>query len=167
MAEISTSDKSRTRGGRKSTSVDMTPMVDLGFLLITFFMLTTTLLKPVTMQLSMPVKENDTSPIRKSDALTLILDKNNKIFYYQGLADDPSIKIQQTNFSINGIRKILFGYRGRIGDMFSVVIKSTDQAKYKNMVDLLDELTITNNKRYAIVNELTDNELNRIAFQAR
>jgi biopolymer transport protein ExbD len=168
MAEISTSDKGGSRRSRQSTRVDMTPMVDLGFLLITFFMLTTTLLKPVTMQLSMPDKTTDNaSDIRESETLTVILDKENKVYYYQGIPTDPNVILKTTNFSDKGIRQILFNYKTKIGKNFTVVIKATDQAHYRNMVDLLDELAITNNKQYAIVNTLTTNEQNLLSLQSR
>ena len=66
-----------------------------------------------------------------------------------------------TDFSDHGIRQVLFDYKRKIGDMFTVVIKSTHKAKYRNMVDLLDEMTITNNKHYAIVG-ITDEDKKRI-----
>lgn len=160
MAEISASDKnngSKKRSHKLSTKIDMTPMVDLGFLLITFFMLTTTLAKPVIMQLNMPDKDGiKSSPVRCSESLNVVLDDQNKIFYYQGLECNP--KVNSTDFSDNGIRKVLFDCKRRIGDNFTVVIKSTNKAKYRNMIDLLDEMKITNNKRYAIVNITPDDE---------
>ena len=153
MAEISASDQApkgkKARSNKLSVKIDMTPMVDLGFLLITFFMLTTSLLKPVTMQLNMPEQREITSPVRCSETLNVVLDDDNKIRYYQGMECNP--KVQTTDFSANGIRSVLFDYKNRIGDVFTVVIKSTDKAKYRNMIDLLDEMVITNNKRYAIV----------------
>jgi biopolymer transport protein ExbD len=138
----------------------MTPMVDLGFLLITFFMLTTTLMKPVTMQLNMPDKEKivTTSPIRCSESLNVVIDAENKVHYYQG---ECNPEVHTTDFSDNGIRQVLFAYKRKIGDVFTVVIKSTDKAKYRNMVDLLDEMTITNNKHYAIV-AITSEDKKRI-----
>ena len=152
MAEISASDQApkgkKARSKKMSVKIDMTPMVDLGFLLITFFMLTTSLLKPVTMQLNMP-EERPPSKVRCSESLNVVLDDDNKIRYYQGTECNP--KVQTTDFSANGIRSVLFDYKNRIGDVFTVVIKSTDKAKYRNMIDLLDEMVITNNKRYAIV----------------
>ena len=152
MAEISASDQApkgkKARSKKISVKIDMTPMVDLGFLLITFFMLTTSLLKPVTMQLNMP-EEGPPSKVRCSESLNVVLDDDNKIRYYQGTECNP--KVQTTDFSANGIRSVLFDYKNRIGDVFTVVIKSTDKAKYRNVIDLLDEMVITNNKRYAIV----------------
>ncbi len=161
MAEISASDQAvqgkKARSKKMSVKIDMTPMVDLGFLLITFFMLTTSLLKPVTMQLNMP-EDGPPSKIRCSESLNVVLDDDNKIRYYQGTECNP--KVQTTDFSANGIRSVLFDYKNRIGDVFTVVIKSTDKAKYRNMIDLLDEMVITNNKRYAIVPlTLEDKEL--------
>jgi biopolymer transport protein ExbD len=153
MAEISASDQAangkKARSKKMSVKIDMTPMVDLGFLLITFFMLTTSLLKPVTMQLNMPEDSDDHSIIRCSESLNVVLDADNKIRYYQGTECNP--QVQTTDFSADGIRSVLFEYKNRVGNAFTVVIKSTDQAKYRNMIDLLDEMVITNNKRYAIV----------------
>jgi biopolymer transport protein ExbD len=153
MAEVSASDQApkgkKARSHKLSTKIDMTPMVDLGFLLITFFMLTTSLMKPVTMQLNMPVKDDPrTSVIRCSESLNVVIDADNKVHYYQGECNPT---VHTTDFSDNGIRQVLFDYKRKIGDVFTVVIKSTDKAKYRNMVDLLDEMTITNNRHYAIV----------------
>ena len=154
MAEISTSanngnDKVRSR--KLSTRIDMTPMVDLGFLLITFFMLTTILTKPVVMQLNMPEESIIKAPIEIEKTITVLLDKNNDIYYYKGIAEEASTKAIKTNFSANGIRKILLDKRQNIGNEFSVVIKANDTAQYKNVIDLIDELHITNCLRYAIV----------------
>jgi biopolymer transport protein ExbD len=159
MAEISTSDNNskKTRSHKSSTKIDMTPMVDLGFLLITFFMLTTTLAKPVIMQLNMPEKDGKlSSAVRCSESLTVVLDDQNKVFYYQGAECDP--KPKETDFSDRGIRQVLFDYKRKIGENFTVVIKSTNKAKYRNMIDLLDEMKITNNRRYAIVNITSEDE---------
>ena len=145
-----------------SVKIDMTPMVDLGFLLITFFMLTTSLLKPVTMQLNMPDDVKDHSILRCSESLNVILDDDDKIRYYQGTECNP--KVQTTDFSANGIRSVLFDYKNRIGNVFTVVIKSTDKAKYRNMIDLWDEMIITNNKQYAIV-PLTSEDKELISFK--
>ncbi len=156
MAEIDQSGGGK-KGGKKrskkaSTKIDMTPMVDLGFLLITFFMLTTTLAKPVTMQLSMPDKTDtkETSPVKLSETLT-ICPAENKIYYYQGIPGSPDAVLQVTDYSDKGIRQILFDFKKRIGNNFTIVIKATKEAKYKNMVDLLDECAITDNKRYALL----------------
>ncbi|WP_044173078.1 ExbD/TolR family protein [Flectobacillus major] len=155
MAEIDQSGGGK--GGKKrskkaSTKIDMTPMVDLGFLLITFFMLTTTLAKPVTMQLSMPDKTEtkDTSPVKLSETLTVCPDEN-KVYYYQGIPGASDAVLQVTDYSDKGIRQILFDFKKRIGNNFTIVIKATKGAKYKNMVDMLDECAITDNKRYALL----------------
>src|ERR1700741_439227 len=98
----------KPKGKKMSTRVDFTPMVDLGFLLITFFMLTTTLNKPQTMEINMPVKdkipEEEVNKIKESQAMTLILGDKNRIYYYMGITDP---KVEATNFGKDGIRKIL------------------------------------------------------------
>src|SRR5688500_2538487 len=70
-----------------NTNVDMTPMVDLGFLLITFFIFTATMSTPSTMRLTMPKDDNkpeDLTEVKESAALTIMMGKNNNIFYYEG-----------------------------------------------------------------------------------
>jgi len=90
-----------------STAVDMTPMVDLGFLLITFFIFTTTMSSPTTMQLYMPKdtdKDEDQNKAKESGALTLMLGKNNVVYYYEGqLLPDASNFKTATFKEIRGI----------------------------------------------------------------
>ena len=163
MAEIDSSGGGK-KGGKKrskkmSTKIDMTPMVDLGFLLITFFMLTTTLAKPVTMQLNMPDKTDtkETSPVKLSESLTVCPDEN-KVYYYQGIPTDAGTVMQVTNYSETGIRKVIADLKAKVGSNFTIVIKPTKKAKYRNMIDMLDECAITNNKRYALLEIDPDTE---------
>jgi biopolymer transport protein ExbD len=131
-------------GGQKgkpkklSTHIDFTPMVDLGFLLITFFMLATTLVKPQTMEIALPSKDKvadaDKTKIKASRAITIILGKNNKVFYYEGtqLAGvDP--KIVEVDYSPKGLRKYL------VGRNLSVVTKMRE-LKDKNFAKKMDKL---------------------------
>ena len=163
MAEIQGKADHGGKGGKKrakkmSTKIDMTPMVDLAFLLLTFFMLTTTFAKPNVMQLTMPVKKTDDvedTKIKASQAMTIILGKDNKAYYYFGLntpldktVQKPELKV--TNFSAAGIRQVLLS-RQRQQPEPIILIKPTEDAKYKNMVDILDEMNITNQKKYALV----------------
>ncbi len=163
MSEIQAKDTSGGKGGKKrakkmSTKIDMTPMVDLAFLLLTFFMLTTTFAKPNVMQLTMPVKKTDDvedTKIKASQAMTIILGKDNKAYYYFGLntpldktVQKPELKV--TNFSAAGIRQVLLS-RQRQQPEPIILIKPTEDAKYKNMVDILDEMNITDQKKYALV----------------
>jgi len=146
-----------------STKIDMTPMVDLAFLLLTFFMLTTTFAKPNVMQLTMPVKKTDDvedTKIKASQAMTILLGKDNKAYYYFGLntpndktVQKPELKV--TDYSANGIRKVLLE-RQRQSPEPIILIKPTEDAKYKNMVDILDEMNITNQKKYALVKVFKD-----------
>jgi biopolymer transport protein ExbD len=135
---------------RKSTAIDMTPMVDLAFLLLTFFVLTTNLTKPWTLQIDMPDKVSDTSkqkPIPAEKVLTLVLGAQNKIYWYTGIANG---KGENTDFSSNGVRKILIDKKATIKNLH-VLIKASDQSKYKNVIDVLDEMIITRIERYTIV----------------
>ncbi len=136
MAEVVTGKKGAPR-------VDMTPMVDLGFLLITFFMLTTTMSQQAGMDIQMPFddgKNKENTKIKESNALTILLGKNNKVFYYQGL-NEPELKL--TTFKPDGIRKLLIQKKAEIGEKMFVLIKPLPKASYQNIVDILDELAIT------------------------
>ncbi|HLZ16058.1 MAG TPA: biopolymer transporter ExbD [Cyclobacteriaceae bacterium] len=155
MAEIQGGGDGGKKGGKirskkTSTRIDMTPMVDLAFLLLTFFVLTSTLSKPQTMEVTLPEKpkENDKQPeVNEKKVLTLVLGANDKVYWYVGITD-PEVK--RADFSKDGIRKILLEKKAAIRDLI-VLIKAMDESKYKNMVDILDEMTISSIQRFAIV----------------
>lgn len=157
MAEISNEGgkkDGKVRSKKTSTRIDMTPMVDLAFLLLTFFVMTTTLNKPQTMEITMPEKpkQEDKQPlVNEKRVLTLVLGDNDKIYWYLGITDP---KINVTNFSNDGVRKILLRENAQIKEMV-VLIKPSDESKYKNVVDILDEMNISNIARYALV-DITD-----------
>jgi len=160
MAEIQQKDSGKGGGKKRakkaSTKIDMTPMVDLAFLLLTFFMLTTTFAKPNVMQLTMPVKDkNDEHPteIKASEAVTIILGEDDKVYYYFGLNDPknaqkPELKV--TNYGQNGIRQVLLTRKQQQPEPV-ILIKPYSyegkEARYKNMVDILDEMNITSQKK--------------------
>ncbi|MGC4021625.1 MAG: biopolymer transporter ExbD [Cyclobacteriaceae bacterium] len=140
----------KVRSKKTSTRIDMTPMVDLAFLLLTFFVLTSTLSKPQTMEITMPEKPkpDDVRPeVNEKKVLTLVLGENDKVYWYVGITN-PEVK--RADFSKDGIRKILMEKNAEIREMI-VLIKALDESKYKDMVDVLDEMTICNIKRFAIV----------------
>jgi biopolymer transport protein ExbD len=149
---------------RKIPSVDFTPMVDLAFLLITFFMLTTTMLKPFNMILHMPEENGEPEKIPSYRSLTIIADKENSLWYYNG--EDPS-EIKQTAFSTEGLRNLLYENNARVRDHSSgkyeliCLIKLTDGANYQNLIDLLDEMVITDIDTYAL-QDVTDLEKEQI-----
>ncbi|MEZ2337776.1 ExbD/TolR family protein [Mucilaginibacter sp. RCC_168] len=133
--------------------VDLTAMVDLAFLLITFFIMTTTLAKPKAMDLAMPVGSGD--PVPASRSLTVCLGKNNQLMYYLGELKSPLIAPTVTGFNQRGIRKVLLetgkSVYDKTGKGMIVLVKPSDHAVYNNLVNVLDELTITNVFTYAIV----------------
>jgi biopolymer transport protein ExbD len=138
------------KGKKLSTRVDLTPMVDLGFLLITFFIFTTTMSQPTAMRLFLPkdVKDpNEQNKVKNSAVITLMLGKNDVIYYYEG---DSAQKLVPTDFK--KIRDIVIDKKRRTDPKdFVVVIKPTVDATYKNTVNILDEMTIDGVKRYAMV----------------
>lgn len=150
---------------RLSTRVDMTPMVDLGFLLITFFIFTSTMSTPSTMDLFMPKdtdKPEEQNKAKESGALTVLLSKENHVYYYEGqLAPDAS-NFTSTSFDPEkGIRKVIMNKKRTtpVEDLV-IVIKPGPEATYKNTVDILDEMTINDIKRFAMVDILpVENEL--------
>ena len=141
-----------------STKVDLTPMVDLGFLLITFFILTKTLSEPKNMQLLLPAGDINTTPYGESTVLTLIPLGDDKVFYYHG---NPNAAIQDKLFGIikpAGIRSIIMQKQLALeaspkyskNDLM-LIIKPTESSVYKNIVVLLDEVLINDLKHYAFV----------------
>jgi len=159
MAELGGGDGGKKKGGKvrakkSSTRIDMTPMVDLAFLLLTFFVMTTTLNKPQAMQITMPdkPKEGDEQPeVNEKNVLTLVLGENDKVYWYMGITDP---KVEVADFSASGIRKVLLEKKAALPKLI-VLIKSLDEARYKNMVDILDEMNISSVQRYALV-DITD-----------
>lgn len=163
MAEVQVQEKGekggKVRSKKQSTRVDMTPMVDLGFLLITFFMFTTTFSKPNVMDLGLPAKPKVDAPkpppteIDLSNSISLIIGKDDKIFYHQldqaGLNEQT---LQETTFDRNGITKVIEQAKRKAKDVtkFTVIIKPTDDAVYKNFVDILDEMAITKSEQYGV-----------------
>ena len=152
MAEldVSAGGHKKGRGVRKgkklSTRVDLTPMVDLGFLLITFFIFTTTMSRPKALLLNLP-KDGPATIAKASHVITLILGKNDKVFYYEG--EDPA-KMQPSDF--RGIRTVLLDKKRRTDTaFFQVILKPTKDASYKNTVSILDELLIDEIRHYAFV----------------
>lgn len=162
MAELSQGGEDKKKGGKvrvkkASTRIDMTPMVDLAFLLLTFFVMTTTLNKPQTMEVTMPdkPKEGDKAPlVNEAKVLTLILGQEDKIYWYKGITEP---KVELTDFSKDGVRKLLVEQRAGIQGLV-VLIKPSDQSRYKNVVDILDEMTIANMPRFALVDITPEDE---------
>lgn len=139
----------KVRAKKQSTKTDMTPMVDLAFLLLTFFLLTTTFNKPKTMEVNMPDKVDDETQqtkINERDILNLVLAEDNKVFWWVGL--EPPVS--ETNYSKDGVRKVVLEHT-RANPKMMVLIKPKDESRYENMVNILDEMDITDTKRYAIV----------------
>ena len=176
----------KKRAKKHSSRVDMTPMVDLGFLLLTFFVLTTQFSKPKTMEINMPVIPKDTSihvKVNEDNAMTILLTENkDKIYYYYGKFKPDASIIKKCDYSKEGFRKI---FRERNKDMIAkvtdlkkqlvnhqiadttyknrviktkeaknavfVIVKADEKAKYKNIVDIIDELVIGDVPAYALV----------------
>ena len=195
--------KKESKQKKANVRVDFTPMVDMLMLLITFFMLCTSLSKPQTMELTMPSNDKNTQEDQKNEAkasetVTIYVTADDKIYYGAGIPkyDDPSW-LQETTWGSAGIRKVLKEhateqgikpverimlavkelnmersknpnqypdsvYQKKLAELRSgklpygkvptltIVIKPTDNASYKNMVDALDEMQILNIGTYVI-----------------
>lgn len=165
------------RSKKSNPRIDMTPMVDLGFLLLTFFVLTTTMATPKTMPIVVPERKPDTEidkdpPIAASKVLTLLLGKDNKVYWYHQTSDEQGAapEIQSTGYGAEGIRKVILQRRKLIDQQWArpsdpapsiILIKPTDDSNYGNLVDVLDEMTIIQQKKYMLV-DVTPDELGMI-----
>lgn len=163
MAQVQVQEKSakggKVRSKKLNPTVDMTPMVDLNFLLLMFFMFTSTFSKPNVMDLGLPAKPKPDAPkpepteIDLKNSITLLLGKDNRVFWHQqdqaGLNDQT---LTETSLDREGIREVITQAKARATkkDLFTVIIKPTDDAAYKNFVDILDEMAITKNERYGV-----------------
>lgn len=176
----------KKRAKKGHVHMDMTPMVDLAFLLLTFFILATSLSKPKTMEIIYPkeVKEDDVkTKVADELATTLLIgEEDEHIFYYSGKFKPDSTILVHTDFSKEGLRKVLLDKNKRINDQVTVlkekllnkeindstyaraygkvvndslapfvIVKTIDKSKFRNVVNAIDELNITNVKKRAIV----------------
>lgn len=163
MAELDTSGGGGKKGGKirskkASTRIDLTAMVDLAFLLITFFIMTTTLAKPKAMDMVMPdkSKKDVQLPVPESRTMTILLGSNNKLEWYIGAPNKSTPTID--NFGKNGIRKTLIEKNKEIEashagpDNFMIVlVKPSAKSTYKDFVNIMDEINITGIKSYGVV----------------
>lgn len=168
MAELDTSSQG---GGHKkgpgvkkakklSTRVDLTPMVDLGFLLITFFIFTTTMSQPTALRLFLPKdteKQEELNKVKNSGVLTVLMNRDNNVYHYEGELLPDGSNFKTSNFK--DIRQVILDKkRNTKPEDFVVIIKPGPDATYKNTVDMLDEMFIGDVKRYALV-DITPQDL--------
>lgn len=156
MAELNSNPENagkKVRTKKQALRVDLTAMVDLAFLLITFFMLTTTLSKPRALDLSMPVGD-EPGGNAASRTMTICLGKGDKAVYYLGLPDAPLVSATITDYSRNGLRKAIMEMRNKVkqatGKSLMAIIKPSNSSVYGNLVNTLDEMKITDVQQYAI-----------------
>lgn len=142
------------KGKKMSTRVDLTPMVDLGFLLITFFIFTTTMSQATAMKLNLPADvkdQNQQNKLNDKSALTILLGKDDNVYYYEGTlqVDATGNNFKSSNFK--EIRKEIIQKKQATDSTFMVIIKPGNTCDYKNVVDVLDEMAINMVGRYALV----------------
>jgi biopolymer transport protein ExbD len=160
MGEILQHEHGKKAGVRKTKKanlrVDLTPMVDLGFLLISFFVFTTTLAKPMAMHLAVPddnnIKEPSLAPVNKT--LNLVLGANNNVFYYEG---DNLNQIKNIGTKASDLRDVIINKKIKLKNYFGsdtsliVLIKPTNDATYANVINALDEMLINEVKTYVLM----------------
>ncbi|MFN5360103.1 MAG: ExbD/TolR family protein [Bacteroidota bacterium] len=161
MAEMDTSGGGGHKKGpgvkkskKLSTRVDLTPMVDLGFLLITFFIFTTTMSQATAMKLILPKdadKPEDQNKAKQSGVITILLGTDNNVFYYEGELSVDASNFKTSNFK--DIREVLINKKNSVRDIkdFVVILKPSESCTYRNVVDILDEMAINVCTRYALV----------------
>jgi len=176
-ADVGGGDSGKKKGkkGRKKKGnprIDMTPMVDLGFLLLTFFVLTTTMSTPTTMPVVVPeddttkvVDKKDEIKLPEGKVLNLLVSGKNRIFYYQGV---ENVELSMTTYSPNGLRPIVQDYQKKVAEKYRpekdplvVIVKMTKDATFKNWVDIIDEMNITNQRKYVLI-DITPDEVDFI-----
>lgn len=151
MAELDTSGGGHKKGPgvkkavKKSTRVDLTPMVDLGFLLITFFVFTTTMSQATAMNMNEPKDSKDEQvKVKESGAMTILLGRQNQVYYYYGQLDPARLSEQFKSTNFKDIRQLITDKKKNTpeGDLM-YIIKSDDKSTFRNAIDILDEMTIS------------------------
>lgn len=151
----------RESGGKRrrlarTIRIDMTPMVDLGFLLITFFIFTSSLTETKAMKLFMPA-DGEGSTIGKSTVLTALMGSNHVVYVYEGdwKSAVSANKVAKTSYhTYTGAGSIIRAKQKALGhrrEELMLLIKPTREATYQNIVNMLDEVKINGLKKYAIV----------------
>jgi len=157
MAELTSSGNSRKKGRGITTAprIDLTAMVDLAFLLITFFIMTTTLAKPKAMDLAMPIHEGPL-PVPETRTMSVCLGKDNKVMWYMGMPEKTLTVPHLVNFSKTGLRAALIAKGKEVlqvsGKPLIVILKPSNHSVYSNFVAALDEFNITGIQSYAVAN---------------
>ncbi|MBP8823265.1 MAG: biopolymer transporter ExbD [Flavobacteriales bacterium] len=196
MAEVQQADSGgggrhqKKRAKKGSTHIDMTPMVDLAFLLLTFFILTTTMYKPSTLQLTFPVPQEDQKEKaldKVNNALTVFLTKDDQILYYRDAFKPGETQLSRTDFSkitqllaeenrstFEQVQELKRRYNADEIDQVAydtlrnniekrpealfVIIKPDVDAKYRNMIDMVDEMDISGIGKYAVQDTIKPDE---------
>lgn len=164
----------KIRSKKLESRVDLTAMVSVSFLLIVFFMVTIDLAKPNEIQLDLPYHDESTcgkiSCISEYRIITMLLDDNDKLVSYQGLLSYPIEKPKMLSYDSNGIRQELHNKKKSIQEFYGdssrgpiVIIKPSKKCNYKNLIDILDEMTIAKIDTYAILNDFTPEESQLLA----
>ncbi|WP_044018541.1 ExbD/TolR family protein [Hymenobacter sp. APR13] len=152
----------RRAGRRLASSPDMTSMVGLGFLLVSFFLMAADFARPTVMELAMPVKPKpeDMGAVCGGylNVMTVLIDADDKLYCYPGLASVLSkTNLKQTNFSAEGLRQVLLENRKNPYAAL-VLIKPSNQSSYQALVNVLDEMSITETSKYAIADLTAEDE---------
>ena len=134
--------KKRKKGRRVGIRIDMTPLVDVAFLLLTFFMLTTSMSRPQTMEINLPPDKNQTVETGESNLLTIRVNDKGMIFW--NIALDAPQKIE-----FSDLRKFLTE-RGAANPKLTVLLKIDRQGKYRMMVNMIDEFNVSKITRFSI-----------------
>lgn len=156
MAELNASEKTGKRNSRRTQAprIDLTAMVDLAFLLITFFIMATSLAKPKAMDLAMPIKETHPEAVPETRTMTICLGSNNQALWYMGQPEKPLTSPQLVSFGKTGLRTALVNTSKSVldktGKPMIVILKPSAHSVYSNFVTALDELNITNIQSYAV-----------------
>ncbi|REC43924.1 MULTISPECIES: ExbD/TolR family protein [Chryseobacterium] len=158
MAEVITKEKSGGKQNKKPIKIDMTPMVDLNFLLLMFFMFTSSFTKPNVMDLGLPAKDPNPIPINDKvidqlNQITFIIGENNRIFYHQSNEKDlTEAGLKETDYNGLNVSKIISNAYEKAPkkENFTIIVKPTDDANYKNFVDMMDNISISKKERYGI-----------------
>ena len=168
MAELDTSGGGHKKGPgvkkakKLSTRVDLTPMVDLGFLLITFFVFTTTMSTAKAMGMVTPKEDGKPTAVCESCVITVIPAADNKVYYYEGAEKNAEYK--ETNYSATGLRKLLADKKSSTAANHKeaiLIIKPGETSSFKNLVDIIDESTICMYRRYYL-DKLSESEAKHI-----